>query len=29
MDSRLRYEVLSGGYAQGLKIGGRDEPPGQ
>jgi NTE family protein len=29
MDSRLRYEVLSGGYAQGLKIGGREEPPSQ
>jgi NTE family protein len=27
MDGRLRYDVLTGGYAQGLKIGGREEPP--
>jgi NTE family protein len=26
MDGRLRYDVLSGGYAQGLRIGGREEP---
>jgi NTE family protein len=25
MDGRLRYDVLNGGYAQGLKIGGRED----